>query len=279
MTPPNNFSIPVLGFGTYQLEGNDALRMVRCALDIGYRHIDTAQLYGNEAEVGQAILESGLPRAHVFVTTKIWGDRFTRQALAPSVDESLRKLNMEYVDLLLLHWPNPAVPLAETLEALMAVKAAGKTRSIGVSNFTTDLMRQAASICGEGVLVNNQVEYHPFLNQDRVIQQAHELGMSVTAYRPIAKGKIMQNDTLRRIAEKYNKTVAQITLRWITEQGIIAIPRTSQESHAQSNFDIFDFSLADEDMQAIHALRGNQRLVSPEGLAPQWDQPEPSLSH
>lgn len=270
--------IPLLGFGTYQLSGENAVAMVEHALRVGYRHIDTAQAYSNEAEVGHAILASGLPRAHVFLTTKVWPDNFKAENLKRSVDESLRQLGTDYIDLLLLHWPNPQVPLEETLAALMAVQEAGKTRHIGVSNFTIELMQQAVDICGQGKIINNQVEYHPFLWQDRVIQAAHELDISITAYRPIAKGQVFSHDTLREIAANHGKTQAQITLRWIIQQGVIAIPRSSQADHVSENFDIFDFELSKSEMAAIHQIPGDQRLVSPDSLAPAWDKPEPVMA-
>ena len=278
MSTPADGIIPILGCGTYQLNGDKAVTMVTHALRTGYRHIDTAQVYDNEAEVGQAILSSALPRAHVFLTTKVWPDRFGRRELPRSVDESLSKLNTNYIDLLLLHWPNPKIPLEETLDALVEVKQTGKVRHIGVSNFTTDLMEQAIEICGEGVLINNQVEYHPFLNQEVVIRKAHELGMSVTAYRPIAKGQVLKNDTMTQIAGHHNKSEAQVALRWIIQQGIIAIPRSSKADHISENFDIFDFELSQKEMEAIGCLRGDKRLVSPSGLAPDWDRTEPVLS-
>ncbi|MGF1460227.1 MAG: aldo/keto reductase [Leptolyngbyaceae cyanobacterium] len=264
-------SMPLLGFGTYQLEGQTAQEMVKAAIAIGYRHIDTAQLYENEAEVGAGIQASGIARDEIFLTTKVWINQFTQDKLEPSVDKSLRQLNTDYVDLLLLHWPNTDVALEETLEALMQVKAAGKTRQIGVSNFTTELMRQAATICGSGVLINNQVEYHPYLWQDAVIEQAQTLDMTITAYRPIAKGKIFDDEVICQIAQQYGKNAAQVTLRWILQQGIAAIPRTSDPDHAKQNFNIFDFELSDDDMRQIDNLRGEGRLVSPDSLAPEWD--------
>lgn len=266
--------IPLIGLGTYQLTGDAAVATVKHALRVGYRHVDTAQMYGNEAEVGHAILASGLPRAHVFITTKVWPDNFRSADLQTSVDDSLQNLGTDYIDLLLLHWPNPEVPLAETLEALMAVQQAGKTRHIGVSNFTIDLMGQAVDICGQGRLINNQIEYHPYLWQDPVIRAAHSLDMSVTAYRPLAKGKVFQNDTLLQIAQNHQKTAAQVALRWIIQQGIVVIPRSSKTEHVSENFEILDFDLSPAEMQAIHEIPGEQRLVSPAALAPNWDKPE-----
>ncbi len=267
----NDFSMPALGFGTYQLEGETAYRLTRFALEVGYRHIDTAQLYENETEVGRAIKESGVDRSEIFVTTKVWVDRFQASELSQSITESLHKLGLESVDLVLLHWPNPSVPLAETLTALMQAKQQGQAQAIGLSNFTTALMEQAVQICGPHQLVTNQVEYHPFLWQDSVIAKARELTMTVTAYRPLAKGNVLQNDTLNSMAAKYGKSPTQIALRWILQQQIAAIPRSSREDHARENFDVFDFALTVADMAEIDALRGNLRLASPSHLAPAWD--------
>lgn len=270
--------IPLLGLGTYQLEGDTASEIVQHALKVGYRHIDTAQAYGNEDAVGHAVLASGLPRANVFLTTKIWPDRFSKTELPRSVDESLAKLNTEYVDLLLLHWPSKTVPLAETLNSLMAIQQSGKARYIGASNFTIDLMQQAAKICGEGTLITNQVEYHPYLNQERVIQAARSLGMEITAYRPVAKGRVLHDDTILEIGQRHQKTATQVTLRWIMQQGIVAIPRSSNPQHVAENFDVFDFDLSSEEMQAMSHLRGDQRLVNPAELAPDWDEPKPLVT-
>lgn len=263
--------IPILGLGTYQLNGPAATAAVRQGLAIGYRHIDTAQMYENEIEVGRGVRDAGLSRDQVFITTKVWPNNFGRHQLPASVDQSLQKLGTDYIDLLLLHWPSRTVPLAETLDALVAVQGAGKARFIGVSNFTVELMRQATELVGAGMLVNNQVEYHPFLNQDAVIETARSLGMTVTAYRPIAKGQVFQSKPLRDIAERCSKTPAQVALRWLLQQGIIAIPRTGNEAHLQQNFELFDFELSAEDMQTIRDLEGQKRLVSPAGLAPAWD--------
>lgn len=267
----DNFSIPAIGFGTFQLEGDDVVHMVEYALNIGYRHLDTAQIYGNEAEVGLGIQKSSISREKIFVTSKVWIDSHSQEKLAPSIDESLSKLGTDYLDLLLLHWHNPDVPLEETLKALMAVKKAGKSRYIGISNFTTTLMEKAETICGKGVLVNNQVEYHPYLWQDKILDRAKKLNMSVTAYMPLAKGKVLADKTLTDIGAKYKKSNTQITLRWLIQQGVVAIPSSRKELHAKENFNIFDFQLSNEDMDTISAMRGDVRIVSPEKLAPEWD--------
>lgn len=268
----NGAQLPVLGFGTWELRGDDAYRMVRSALEIGYRHIDTAQMYGNEAEVGRALADSGIARDEVFVTTKIWPDRFRSGDLQQAAAESLRRLGLDAVDLLLLHWPNPRVPLAETLAALVDVKRSGHARHIGVSNFTTGLLDQALSLCDEPLSVN-QVEYHPYLNQQAVLEQVRANGMGLTAYCPLSRGEVFRDPTLQGIAADHGRTPGQVTLRWLLQQdGVSAIPRTRSADHAASNFAVFDFTLSASEMAAIHALsRSRGRLVAPAGVAPQWD--------
>ncbi|HET6725212.1 MAG TPA: aldo/keto reductase [Gammaproteobacteria bacterium] len=265
--------IPSLGFGTFMLKPADARRMVEAALDIGYRHIDTAQLYRNEAEVGAAIAASPVGRDDIFLTTKVWIERFHAGDLEASVDESLGRLKTDYVDLLLLHWPNADVPLEETLAALLKVKHAGKAKNIGVSNFNTALVQQAVEIVGAEALVTNQVEYHPFLSQQKVLAQARQFGLLLTAYCPLAQGKVVDNDTLRDIGEMHGKSAAQVALRWLLQQdGVIAIPRTRNENHARDNFAVFDFELDHDEMGRIDNLLGDDRRISP-GIAPEWDRP------
>ena len=267
----NGASIPALGFGTFRVPGPDTERMVAHVLRNGYRHIDTAQIYGNEAEVGDGIRHSGIARADLFLTTKVWVENYRRDAFVASVDESLKKLKTDYVDLLLLHWPNNAVPLAEQIGALNDVARAGKVRHIGVSNFNQVLMREAAAL-SELPLVTNQVEYHPYLNQSAVIETAKSLGMSVTAYYAMADGKVLSDPVLKEIANRHGKSVAQIVLRWITQQGLVVLSKTVSEDRALENAGIFDFALTQDEMAAIHALaRPDGRIVSPEGLAPVWD--------
>ncbi|HET7308292.1 MAG TPA: aldo/keto reductase [Gammaproteobacteria bacterium] len=265
--------IPVLGFGTFMLKPADARRMVESAIDIGYRHIDTAQLYRNEMDTGAAIAASGVDRADIFLTTKVWIDRFHAGDLEASADESLERLGTGYVDLLLLHWPNADVPLEETLEALMRVKQAGKAKHIGVSNFSTALVQQAVEIIGAEQLVTNQVEYHVFLSQQKILAQARQFGMLATAYCPLAQGKVMGNETLRGIGDKHGKSEVQVALRWLLQQdSVIAIPRTRNEAHARANFAVFDFMLDDAEMRRIDRLLGDDRQIDP-GIAPVWDRP------
>jgi len=266
-------SIPALGFGTWELQGETAARMVRQALDIGYRHIDTAQMYGNEREVGQSLHDSGVARGDVFLTTKIWPDRFAGGDLQRAAAESLRRLGTDYVDLLLLHWPNPAIPLAETVRALNEVRRTGLAREIGLSNYPTRLVAEARKL-SEAPLVVNQVEYHPFLAQNAVLRQARELGMAIVAYCPIARGRVFGDGDLTRIGAARGKTASQVALRWLVQQGVCAIPRTCRTDHAAANFDIFDFELSGQEMRAIHALaRPQGRICDYPGLSPEWDGP------
>ncbi|HYW92863.1 MAG TPA: aldo/keto reductase [Gammaproteobacteria bacterium] len=265
--------IPALGFGTFQLGSADAYRMVRAVLDMGYRHIDTAQMYANEEAVGRAVAESGVAREDVFLTTKVWTDRFRDGDLQASVDRSLDRLGMDHVDLLLLHWPNPDVPLAETLSALQEVQRDGRARAIGLSNFPNALLRQALEHCGRGTLLTNQVEYHVFLSQRQVLRQVREAGMFPTAYCPLAQGRVIGNAVLRGIGRRHGKSEAQVALRWLIEQGVAAIPRTRRQSNARANLDIFDFELAEAEMRRIdNELQGDGRVVNP-GFAPTWDRP------
>lgn len=258
--------IPALGFGTWQLEGPDARRMVEAALEIGYRHVDTAYIYKNEREVGEAIRASGLPRGQVFLTTKIWVEFFKEDDLKRAAHGSVERLGVGPVDLLLLHWPKPTPPLEETIRALNAVKAEGLTRSIGLSNFPSQQWRKAQAL-SEAKLVTNQVEYHPFLSQKTLRATAAELGSSLTAWSPLAQGKVADDPTLRSIAEAHGKTPGQVALRWLVQQGVIAIPRTAKAARAKENFAVFDFGLTDDEMARASALG------SPRGRLGDWIDP------
>ena len=263
--------IPAIGLGTSRLHGDVAKRMVRAALDIGYRHIDTAQNYGNEADIGAAVRASPVPRQDIWLTTKIGHGRFRDGDLQRSVETSVRRLGTE-PDLLLLHWPNAEVPLSETMAALNEVRRKGLARQVGLSNFTVALVRQAAAL-SEAPLAVNQVEYHPYLGQRTLLTAMRANGIALTAYSPLAKGRVFRDMTLRNIGARHGKTAGQVALRWLLQQdGVIAIPRSSRESHARSNFDIFDFELTDSEMNDIFALGSpGGRLVDPLGLAPAWD--------
>lgn len=269
----NGAHIPALGFGTFRMPGEDVLRVLPKAIELGFRHIDTAQIYGNEAEVGAAIARSGVSRGEIFLTTKVWVDKFAHDAFLASVDESLKKLKTDYVDLLLLHWPQSDVPLAERMGSLNAVKAAGKVRHIGISNFNIQMMREAAEL-SEAKIATNQVEYHPYLDQSKLLSAARDLGISLTAYYLMADGKVPNDPVLKEIGAKHGKTAAQVVLRWaVSQEGVIALSKTATESRLKENFDIFDFDLSKEEMQAIHALaKPDGRIVNPGHLRPpHWD--------
>jgi 2,5-diketo-D-gluconate reductase B len=268
----NGARIPVLGYGTYGMSSPDLLRMVPHALKAGFRHIDTAQVYRNEGAVGDSIASSGVARAEVFITTKVWVNNYPPRLFAASVDESLKKLRTDYIDLLLLHWPNDAVPLADQVGALNAVVKAGKVRHIGVSNFNRALMAEAVRL-SQAPLVTNQFEYHPYLNQSALIASTRRAGLAVTAYTGMALGRVFSDTTLAAIAARHRKGIAQVVLRWLVQQdGVVALSRTTDEQRAVENIAIFDFDLDQEEMVAIHALaQPASRIVSPPGLAPEWD--------
>ena len=262
------FTIPIVGLGTWALRGRDCARLVEQAIRMGYRHIDTARLYENETEVGEGVHASGL-RAEVMVTTKVPPDLLAPHDLERSVKESLAKLRLDTIDLLLVHWPNPKVPLAETLGAMAKMKTAGYAQAIGVSNFTVTMLAEANKVCPEP-LVCNQIEYHPFLNQDKVIAACRKHGMAVVAYSPIARGGAKGDEVLERIGKAHGKSAAQVSLRWLTQQGVVVIPRTSKRERLQENFDLFDFELSDAEMQEIFGLARGGRIVNV-AWAPKWD--------
>lgn len=247
-----DIEIPALGFGTYQLEPTDARRMVAEALRIGYRHVDTAFIYKNEEGVGQGIGDSGVARDDVFLTTKIWVTNFRDGDLQRQAEESAERLG-QVPDLLLLHWPKPEPALEETIKALNDARSRGFAKNIGLSNFPSALFRQAASL-SEAPLVTNQVEYHPYLSQKALIETARELGSSITAWSPLAQGKIADDAVITEIGKAHGKTAGQVTLRWIVQQGVIAIPKTASEKRAAENLDIFDFELTADEMARIHGL-------------------------
>jgi diketogulonate reductase-like aldo/keto reductase len=266
----NGAKIPAIGLGTWELRGRTCARLVEQALRLGYRHIDTAQVYDNEREVGEGLRASGVKRDEVFLTTKVWTSHFAPKDLERSVRESLARLRLTEVDLLLLHWPNPQVPLSETLGALARVKQLGLCRHIGVSNFTVALVDEAVAACPEP-LVCNQVEYHPYLDQTKVKEACIRQGMAVVAYSPIAKGRIRNDRALVRIGDRYRKSAAQVCLRWLVQQNVAAIPRTSKLERLSENIGIFDFELYDQDMAEISAMGSVAGRLTNYGFAPKWD--------
>jgi len=263
------FNIPIIGLGTWALRGRDCARLVEQAIRIGYRHVDTAQMYDNEAEVGEGVRASGL-RSQVMVTTKVAPQRLAPHDLVRSVKESLVRLRLDVIDLLLIHWPNPRVPLAETLGAMVKLKRDGFVKAIGVSNFTVALLDEANKI-SEEPLVCNQVECHPFLDQDKVIAACRKAGMAVVAYSPIARGGAKGDELLERIGKVHGKSAAQVCLRWLTQQGIVVIPRTSKVERLTENFNILDFELSDAEMKEIAGLARSGGRIVDWSWSPNWD--------
>ncbi len=264
-------AIPALGLGTFELTGPEGETAIRTAIELGYRQIDTAIRYGNEAEVGRAIRASGVPRSELFVTTKIWFNDLAPDNVASRVGESLERLGLDQVDLLLVHWPTREVPLGETLAAFAEEKANGRTRLIGVSNFTVALLDEALDV-HKADLFCNQVEYHPFLSQQKLLARMRRADMLLNAYQPIARGKVFKSDLLNEIGRKYGKSAGQVTLRWLVQQDNVgAIPRSSRPENMRANLDIFDFELSSEDMAAIHGLARGERYSNFD-WAPDWDQ-------
>lgn len=266
----NGAKIPAIGLGTWELSGRLAARAVEQALRLGYRHIDTAQIYENEREVGEGLRSSGVRRDDIFLTTKVWTNHFTPHDLERSVKESLARMRLSSVDLLLLHWPNSHVPLAETLGALSHAKTMGLTRHIGVSNFTVALIEQAVASSPEP-LVCNQVEYHPYLDQAKVRAACDQHGLALVAYSPIAKGRIKTDQTLANIGRTHRKSPAQVCLRWLVQQNVAAIPRTSRVERLSENIEIFDFELSEDEMARIAALAHPDGRLTDSGFAPKWD--------
>jgi diketogulonate reductase-like aldo/keto reductase len=257
----NGATIPLLGLGTWDLRGRTCARMVEAALRLGYRHIDTAEMYDNEREVGEGLHASRLARGDVFVTTKVWPAHFAPRDLERAARDSLSRLRLREIDLLLLHWPNPQIPLADTLGALCKVKRDGLVRHIGVSNFTVKLLDEAVRLSTEP-LICNQIECHPFLDQSKVIAACRRHGMAVVAYSPIARGGARNDKLLTRIGAAHGKTAAQVCLRFLVQQEIAVIPRTSKEARLSENAAIFDFALSAAEMKEIAGLaRRDGRVV------------------
>jgi 2,5-diketo-D-gluconate reductase B len=266
----NGGRMPALGFGTWQLRGGECTGAVRQAAEIGYRHIDTAQIYENEAEVGAGIAQSAIPRGEFFVTTKLWMNNLKAARVKQSAEESLEKLGMDYVDMLLIHWPSGSVKMSETLGAMQELLGVGKTKAIGVSNFPVAEMRQAVEEI-KAPIANNQVEYHALLSQKPVLDYVRAHGIAVTAYSPLARGKLKGQPLLERLGAKYGKSASQVGLRWLVQQpGVAAIPKAGSEEHIRANFAIFDFALEPQEMDELTRLGGNQRLIDPE-WSPRWD--------
>ncbi|QWA31573.1 2,5-didehydrogluconate reductase DkgB [Pseudomonas sp. RC3H12] len=266
-------SIPSFGLGTFRLTGQAVIDSVSAALELGYRAIDTAQIYKNEAEVGQAIAASGVPRDKLFITTKIWVDNYAADKLIPSLRESLTKLRTEHVDLLLIHWPAPGngVELPEYMQALAEAKRQGLTRQIGISNFNIELTRQAIAVVGQGEIATNQIELSPYLQNRKLTAFLAEQGIATTSYMTLAYGKVLKDPLLAQIAAKHKATVAQVALAWALQLGYAVIPSSTKRENLASNLLAQSLRLDAEDMARIATLERDGREVSPDGLAPAWD--------
>jgi len=264
--------IPALGLGTFRLQDQQAFDAVYNGIELGYRHIDTAQIYKNEADVGRAIAASNISPGELFVTTKIWTDCFAQGKLIPSLKESLHKLQLEKVNLTLIHWPSPKdeIPVAVYMEQLLEAKRAGLTELIGVSNFTIKHLQQAIAAVGANEIATNQVEVHPFLQNRTLVEFAQQQGIHITAYMPLAVGRVMEEPVIQKIAQAHNATAAQIALAWSLQQGFAVIPSSTKRENLQSNLLAANIQLSDAEMTAIAGLERNERIANP-GIAPVWD--------
>jgi 2,5-diketo-D-gluconate reductase B len=259
--------IPKLGLGTWQITGRECEVAVRDALELGYRHIDTARAYGNEAQVGQGLHDSGLNRDEVFLTTKLWYTELSAVGVHDQIERSLRALKTEYVDLLLIHWPSREIPVAETLGAMLEAREAGRVRHLGVSNFPAALLREALE---HAPLICDQVEYHPYLGQPELLALARERDLMLTAYSPLAQGAALRDPVLREIAEAHGRSAGQVVLRWLLDQPqVAAVPKASRHEHRAANLDIFGFELSDEERGALAGLERGRRTIDP-GWSPDW---------
>jgi 2,5-diketo-D-gluconate reductase B len=263
--------IPALGFGVFRMSEAEVETVIPAALEAGFRHFDTAQVYKNEAALGRALQKAGAHREDLFLTTKVWVDNYSDKAFATSVDESLDKLKVDRVDLLLAHWPGDKVPVADQVRWLNAVHAAGKARFIGVSNYNVAQLREAMTLSAAPI-VTNQIEAHPYLDQRRVAEAARAAGVAITAYYGMADGAAPRDPALIAIGGTHGKSAAQVALRWLLQTGFVALSKTAKPARVAENFAVFDFTLSDAEMAAIGRLaRPDGRLVSPPGLAPAWD--------
>ena len=260
--------VPRLGYGTWQVTGSDAADGVADALAIGYRHIDTARAYRNEDDVGRGLRAGGVDRGEIFLTTKLWTEEFTHDKAVAAAEDSLRRLGTDYLDLLLLHWPNPDVPLAETLGAMVELRDRGLIRHLGVSNFPSALVAEALE---HAPVFANQVEYHPYLGQPRLLAQAREHDLLFEAYSPFAHGLLHDDPVLREVGEAHGRSAGQVALRWLLDQPqVVTLPKASSHERRAENFAVFDFELSDDERGRIAGLERGERTADPP-WAPDWD--------
>lgn len=264
--------LPEIGLGTFRLQGQEVIDSVTSALKLGYRHIDTAQMYDNEREVGEAIRQSGIPRDEIFLTTKVWWESLEHDALITSLEESCRKLGVERVDLALIHWPSPRgeVPMAEYIGALNAAREKGLARYIGVSNFTIAQIDEALAMPGGEHIVTNQIEVHPFLANRRVVEHCQAKGLQVTGYMPLAVGKVMNEPVLTQIAANHDVTPAQVALAWVASRDIVVIPSSTKPAHQEANLQALKLTLSVDEVERIDRLDVGERIANPD-FAPRWD--------
>jgi 2,5-diketo-D-gluconate reductase B len=262
--------LPKLGLGTFKMKDDACREAVESALALGYRHIDTAEMYGNEAPIGDAIAASGLKRSDLHVTTKVWHDHLTRDGIVSAFEASLAKLKLDHVDLYLVHWPAPGMDLAEIFDTMMTLMDGGRIRALGVCNFPVALLKTAIEDI-KAPIAGNQIEYHAMLDQSAVLNYLRPKGIPVTAYCPLAQGRMADDPTLAQLGKKHNATAAQVALKWLLDQdGVAAIPKASRKESQQANLDALKITLDDEDRKAIAALPKDRRCVNP-GFAPAWD--------
>jgi len=267
----NAKTIPVLGAGTFRLKGDDAYQSVLTALELGYRHIDTAQIYGNEQDVGRAIRDSGIKAKELFVTTKIWTEFLNKNKLKASLEQSLEKLQLGKVDLTLVHWPLPdEVPVQSYVEALAEAKQAGLTQLMGISNFTIGQTKAAIDAVGVQDIATNQVEVHPFLQNRKLVEYSKEQGIQITAYMPLAYGKVLTEPLIQQIAAEHQVTAAQVALAWSLQQGFVVIPSSTKRANLAQNLAALEVKLTAENITALAGLDRNERLANPD-FAPDWD--------
>ena len=259
---PDGLSIPQLGLGTWQLTGKACVNAVCAAFSLGIKHVDTAELYGNQKEIGKAIIDSGIDRADVFITSKVWHSNLSRSKAIAACEATLKQLNTDYLDLYLIHWPNKEVPVGETLAAMEILQKEGKIRSIGVSNFTIAHLKEAAEH-STAKIATNQVEFHPYLYQKELLEYCKSKGIILTAYSPLAHGAVAKDGALKELGERYGKSAVQVALRWLVQHGMAVIPKMSSEEHMLSNLDVFSWKLLPSDMKKIDGMDKNKRVINP----------------
>jgi 2,5-diketo-D-gluconate reductase B len=263
-------SMPKLGLGTFRMQGDACRAAVESALSIGYRHIDTAEMYANEESIGAALAAAGLPRGELHVTTKVWHENLAPDAIRRAFEASLKKLRLDHVDLYLVHWPSKAANWGAVFETLMKLKEEGRTRAIGVANFTTALLKIAVEDI-KAPIACNQIEYHAMLDQSKVLAYLNAKSIPLVAYCPLAQGRVASDPVLAEIGAKHNATAAQVALKWLLDQeGVAAIPKASRRESQQANLDALKITLDDADRRKIAALPKDRRCVNP-GFAPAWD--------